>query len=39
MKQTHLPRRTIIYALNTPLECRLIQGYGQGAAVQYQLTF
>jgi len=39
IEQTGLPRRTIIYALNTLLELQLIQKYGQGAGVQYQLTF
>lgn len=39
IEQTGLPRRTTIYALNTLLEYQLIQKYGQGSAVQYQLTF
>jgi Fic family protein len=39
IEQTGLPRRTVVYALNTLLEYQLIQKYGQGAGVQYQLIF
>jgi len=36
---TDFPRRTIIYALNSLLKIELIQKYGAGAAIKYQLTF
>ncbi|MFN7094762.1 MAG: hypothetical protein ACK4M7_05295, partial [Burkholderiales bacterium] len=37
--ETKLPRRTVINALNTLLKIGLVQKYGKGAAVRYQLTF
>jgi len=37
--QTHLPRRTVINALNALLAGQFIQRYGQGAGVRYQLLF
>lgn len=36
---TQLPRRTVINALNKLLKFELIQKYGQGRGVYYQLTF
>ena len=36
---TSLPRRTITHSLKTLLDNQLIQKYGQGAGVRYQLTF
>lgn len=39
IQQTDLPRRTIVYALNTLLDLRLIQKYGQKNSTRYQLTF
>lgn len=39
IKQTHLPRRTTVYSLNALLAASLIQKYGRGASVRYQLTF
>ncbi|MBX9806084.1 MAG: Fic family protein [Alphaproteobacteria bacterium] len=36
---TGLRRRGLIYALNTLLEYKMIQRYGQGRAVAYQLIF
>ncbi len=34
-----LPRRTVVNALNTLLAEKLIQRYGKGAGIRYQLTF
>ena len=39
VEQTALPRRTIVYALNTLLRLKLIQKYGQQNSARYQLTF
>lgn len=39
MEQIHLPRRTVIYALSSLVAASLLQKYGQGASVRYQLTF
>jgi len=39
VKETQLPRRTINYGLLSLLEADLIQRYGQGAGVRYQLKF
>lgn len=39
IEQTGLPRRTVIYALNSLQADSLIQKYGQGSSVRYQLTF
>lgn len=36
---TNLPRRTIVHNLNILIDNQLIQRYGQGAGVRYQLTF
>jgi DNA-binding MarR family transcriptional regulator len=36
---TLLPKRTVINALNKLLQFQLIQKYGQGAGVRYQITF
>lgn len=36
---TSLPRRSIVHSLKTLFENGLIQKYGQGAGVRYQLTF
>lgn len=36
---THFPSRTISYALSQLKEMNLIQRYGQGAGVRYQMTF
>lgn len=38
-KETNLPKRTIAYSLNILLENHLIQRYGQGAGIRYQLVF
>ncbi|MBL4818516.1 MAG: hypothetical protein JKY15_04705 [Deltaproteobacteria bacterium] len=38
-KETQLPRRTIVYALSQLVSFNLIQKYGQGAGVRYQLIF
>lgn len=37
--QTNLSRRTVIYAINYLLQANIIQKYGQGAGVRYQITF
>ncbi|MBA8667917.1 Fic family protein [Holosporaceae bacterium 'Namur'] len=39
LSETELPRRTIVNALNTLLSEKLIQKYGKGASIKYQLTF
>ncbi len=39
LRLTHLPRRTIVHALNHLLEKSLIQRRGRGAGVHYQLVF
>lgn len=38
-EETHLPRRTVNYALNVLNEKRFIQQYGKGAGTRYQLIF
>ncbi len=38
-EEAGLPRRTVVYALNTLRDAGLIQRYGQGAGTRYQLTF
>ena len=38
-EETGLPRRTINYALTMLLNYALIQKYGKGAGVRYQITF
>ena len=37
--ETSLPRRTVVYSLNTLLDAQLIQRFGKGAGVRYQLIF
>jgi Fic family protein len=39
IEQTELPRRTIVYALNTLLDLKLIQKQGKQTSARYQLTF
>ncbi|MBP9693453.1 MAG: Fic family protein [Alphaproteobacteria bacterium] len=39
VQETRLPRRTVIYAINTLLELNLIQKYGRQQSARYQLTF
>ncbi len=39
LKELALPRRTISHALSTLVNSNLIQRYGQGAGVRYQLVF
>ena len=39
VEEIELPRRTVIYALNTLLDAQLIQKYRKGSSTQYQLTF
>jgi len=39
IEMTDLPRRTIGNALSDLLKSGLIQKYGQGAGVRYQITF
>lgn len=39
IEEIELPRRTVIYSLNTLLDAQLIQKYRKGASTQYQLTF
>lgn len=39
VEMTNLPRRTVGNALSSLIESRLIQMYGQGAGVRYQITF
>lgn len=39
MKDTNLPRRTVVYTINNLLNARLIQKYGQGPSSRYQLCF
>ena len=36
---TKLPRRTVVHVLSTLLESQLVQKYGRGAGVRYQLVF
>ncbi|EKD26577.1 MAG: hypothetical protein ACD_79C01113G0001 [uncultured bacterium] len=36
---TNIPRRTIIHSLNILVHSLLLQKYGKGAGVKYQLTF
>lgn len=38
-EETSLPKRTVINALNKLLQLGLIQRYGQGAGIRYQITF
>lgn len=38
-EKTQLPRRTVAYSLAQLVESRLIQRYGKGAGVRYQVTF
>jgi Fic family protein len=38
-KMLNFPQRTIIYALNQLIEKKLIQKYGEGRAVRYQICF
>lgn len=39
MKETNLPRRTVIYTLNNLLNANIIQKYGKGSSSRYQLCF
>jgi DNA-binding MarR family transcriptional regulator len=39
IEYTELPRRTVTYSLGQLAEYSLIQKYGQGAGVRYQLSF
>lgn len=39
VQETQLPRRTVIYAINTLLGLNLIQKYGRQQSARYQLTF
>lgn len=39
VQKTKLPRRTVEFSLKTLLENSLLQRYGKGASVRYQLTF
>ena len=39
IEMTNLPRRTITNSLKNLIDASLIQKYGQGAGVRYQLTF
>lgn len=39
VNETHIPRRTVVNALNTLLDANLIQRYGKGSGVRYQLLF
>jgi len=39
VEKTAIPRRTVEFSLKTLLDCSLLQRYGKGASVRYQLTF
>ena len=39
MKETNLPRRTVVYTLNNLLHANIIQKYGKGSSSRYQLCF
>lgn len=39
MSKTNLPRRTVVYTLNSLLNANIIQKYGQGPSSRYQLCF
>lgn len=39
LELTRLPRRTVVYSLGTLIKFGLIQRYGQGAGVRYQIVF
>ena len=39
VEKTLLPRRTVEFSLKKLLDFSLVQRYGQGSSVRYQLTF